>query len=142
MSMLVAALVFMPLLAIALANFLWTFGAIWPIRSRELLAKAIIGTPGATRVPRLRALFTALFCFGIGVLALSLGDHDAGGLPLTLSALPAAAPFLVRGALPYTARWQQEHSEPAFARSDRRVYGPICLFIGAGLLLMMVLRLM
>jgi hypothetical protein len=141
MSMLVAALVFMPLLAISLANLLWAFGAIWPIRSRELLAQAIIGTPGATRVPRLRALFVALFCFGIGVLALSLGDHDAGGMPLTLSALPAAAPFLVRGALTYTPRWRQDHPEPAFAKSDRQVYGPVCLFIGAGLLLLFVLRL-
>jgi len=141
MSMLVAALVYMPLLAISLAHFLWSFGATWPIRNRQLLANAVIGRPDADRIPRLRALLVAIFTFAAGIFALSLGDDTAGGLPLTLSALPLAAPFIVRGVLAYTPNWQATHTEPAFALSDRRVYGPVCLFIGISFLVLFILRL-
>lgn len=141
MSMLIAALVFVPLLAIAFAHLLWALGRTWPIRSPELLARAVIGTSEAHRVPRGRALLVAIICLATGVLALALADDTAGGWQLDMLALPAAVLFLARGLVSYTSGWRQAHPEPIFAANDRRVYAPTCLFIGLGLLVLVLLRL-
>lgn len=141
MSMLVAGLIFVPLLAMAAAHLLWSLGLSWPIRDRELLAKAVIGTPAATRVPRLRAMLVAIVSFATGLLALALADDAAGGWILSALAVPAAGLFLARGGLAFTRPWQHAHPEPAFASSDRRVYGPVCLVIGCGLVVLILMRL-
>ena len=84
MSMFVAALIFVVLLAVAIAHLMWAVGSPWPIRDPALLARTVIGRPGITRVPRLGALAVAILVLAAGVLALSLADHDAGGWWLTL----------------------------------------------------------
>ena len=141
MNMIVASIVFVILLAVALAHLLWAVGSRWPIRDPELLAKTVIGREGVARVPRLAALVVAVLVFAAGVVALSLADHDAGDWWLTVLGVVLAALFLGRGALGYTQGWRARYPVEPFATLDRRNYSPLCLIVGAGFLILVIMRL-
>lgn len=142
MSMLIAAFMFIALLAVATAHLLWSLGRTWPIRNEKLLAQTVVGFRDIERMPpRLASFAVALATLAAGILALSLADHTSGGLPLTLLGLPVAAVFLARGAVGYTAWWAEKTPEPNFRLNDRRVYSPLCLALGAGFLVLVVMRL-
>lgn len=141
MSMFIAALVFVVLLAVAIAHFLWAVGSPWPIRDPALLARTVIGKPGVTRVPRLAALVVSLLVLAAGVIALALADHTGGGVGLTLLGILLAAIFLGRGILGYTKGWRAMFSEEPFATLDRKNYSPLCLAIGVGFVILVIMRL-
>lgn len=142
MNMIVASIVFVILLAVALAHLLWAIGSRWPIKDPELLARTVIGRPGVTRVPRLASLVVGVLTLTAGVFALSLADHDAGDWWLTATGVVLAAVFLGRGALGYTAGWRAQFPLEPFASKDRRVYSPLCLIVGAGFLILVIMRLL
>lgn len=142
MNMFVASIVFVILLAVSLAHLLWAFGSRWPIKDPELLAKTVIGRPGVTRVPRLASFVVAVVVFAAGIFALSLADHDAGDWWLTATGVVLAIVFLGRGALGYTAGWRSRFSQEPFVTNDRRVYSPLCLIVGAGFLILVIMRLL
>lgn len=142
MNMIVASIVFVILLAVALAHLLWAIGSRWPIKDPELLARTVIGRPGVTRVPRLASLAVAVLTLAAGIFALSLADHDAGDWWLTAIGLVLAAIFIGRGALGYTSGWRARFSLEPFASNDRRVYSPLCLIVGAGFLILVIMRLL
>jgi glycerol uptake facilitator-like aquaporin len=141
-AMILAAVIVVPLLAISLAHLLWSVGARWPIRDEKLLARAVIGSPGVQRMP------PKIFSLGIGtsvlvacVLALSLADHEGGGVTLTLVGVLLAAIFLARGIIGYTDWWKQRTPEEPFRTLDRKNYSPLCLGIGAIFLVLVIMRL-
>ena len=141
MSMLIAALVFIPLLTLSMAHFLWTLGGTWPIREEKLLAQTVVGTAGVTHMPPRWASFgVAVLTMAAGILALALADHTSGGTILSILGLPAAAIFLYRGILGYTPGWIAKTPEPNFRLNDRRVYSPLCLAIGIGFIVLVILR--
>lgn len=141
MSMFIAALVFVVLLAVAIAHFLWAVGSRWPIRDPALLARTVIGKPGVTRVPRLASLIVSLLVLAAGVIALALADHTGGGVGLTFVGIVLAAIFLGRGILGYTKGWRAMFSEEPFATLDRKNYSPLCLAIGVGFVILVIMRL-
>ncbi len=141
MSMVVAALIFVVLLTVAIAHFMWAIGSPWPIRDPVLLAKTVIGRPGVTRVPKLISLVISLLVLAAGVFALALADHTAGGWLLTLIGVALTAAFVARGAIGYTAGWRARFSEEPFATLDRKNYSPLCLALGVGFLLLVIMRL-
>jgi hypothetical protein len=142
MNMLVAGLVFVPLLAVAIAHLAWSVGSSWPLRDRAMLARTVIGRPGVSRIPRLAALLTAIGAVAVGTTALALADKSAGGVWLTLAGALLAAAFLARGAIGYTTRWRNHFSEEPFATLDRRNYSPLSLLLGTGFLLLVGMRLL
>lgn len=143
MSMLIASLMFIALLAVAVAHFIWSIGQSWPIRDEKLLAQTVVGFRNIERMPpRLASLTIALLTMAAGILALALADHDSGGAPLTLLGLAPAIIFLARGAVGYTAWWADKTPEPNFRLNDRRVYSPLCLLLGAGFLALVIMRLL
>ncbi|MDP1729752.1 MAG: DUF3995 domain-containing protein [Devosia sp.] len=142
MSMLVAAVVFVPLLAVAIAHFVWSVGGTWPIRDEALLARTVVGLPGITRMPpRIMSFGVALATLAAGVAALALADDSGGGAWLTIIGALLAMVFLGRGAIGFTAAWRARFPEEPFATLDRKNYSPLCLAIGAGFLILVVLRL-
>lgn len=141
MNMIIASIVFVILLTVALAHLLWSIGSRWPIKDPELLARTVIGRPGVTRVPRFASFVIAVLVLAAGVFALSLADHDAGAWWLTAIGVVLAAVFLGRGALGYTTGWHQQFSLEPFVTNDRRVYSPLCLIVGAGFLILVIMRL-
>jgi hypothetical protein len=143
MNMLVGALTFVPLLAAAFAHLLWSFGNTWPIRNEQLLAQTVVGAPGITRMPnRLLTFIVAVLIFATGIIALSLADRTSGGLPLTLLGALLAMVFIARGVLGYTSGWRVRFPTEPFATLDRRNYSPLCLWIGAGFLILVLMRLL
>lgn len=142
MSMLISAFMFIALLAIAFAHFLWSFGNTWPIRGEKLLAQTVIGTAGIDRMPpRLKTFAIAAFLLAAGIAGLALADHEGGGPLLTVIGFALAAVFLVRGVLAYTPGWTAKTPEPNFRLNDRRVYGPLCILLGIGFVALAVMRL-
>ena len=143
MSMMIAALIFIALLAISVAHFIWSVGQTWPIRDEKLLAQTVVGFRNIEHMPpKLASFVVAVVTLSAGILAMALADHDSGGLPMTLLGLPLSAVFLVRGAVGYTAWWAQKTPEPSFRFNDRRVYSPLCLLLGAGFLALVIMRLL
>ncbi|WP_193335087.1 DUF3995 domain-containing protein [Devosia beringensis] len=143
MSIPLASLMFVLLLAVSVAHLIWSIGQTWPIRTEKLLAQTVVGTRDIQHMPRKRiSLAIALGKLLAGVLALALADHDSGGVALTLLGIPLAALFLGRGIIGYTSWWAQKTPEPNFRLNDRRVYSPLCLLLGAGFLLLVILRLL
>jgi hypothetical protein len=138
----IAALVFIPLLAVAIAYFLWSLGRTWPIRDKQLLARTISGRPGvAAMPPRWTSFLVALLVLAAGIVALSLADETAGGLWLDVVGLVFAALFLVRGIAGYTPQWRAAFPGEPFATLDRKNYSPLALFVGAGFLILVLMRL-
>jgi hypothetical protein len=142
MNMMVASLVFVCLLTIALATMLWSLGRTWPIRNKLLLAQAVIGRPGATRVKKRWAFLTMLVALGLGILALSLADKVAGGPGLTFAGLVLGALLIARGVAGYAAPWRRLFPEEPFATLDRKTYSPLALGLGIGFLLLVLMRLL
>lgn len=143
MSMLIAAFMFIALLAVSTAHLLWSFGFTWPIRGEKLLAQTVVGFRDIERMPpRLASFAVAVVTLAAGILALALADHDSGGLSLTLLGLPLAIVFLARGIIGYTAWWTEKTPEANFRLNDARVFSPLCLFLGAGFVALVILRLL
>lgn len=141
-AMLIAAAVGIALLAIAIAHLLWSVGIMWPIRDRKLLAQSVVGTPGIERMPPFYASFavfvvTAAAC----VIAFSVADPVSGGLPLTLLAGFAGLVFLARGIIGYTSWWVARTPTQPFRALDRKTYSPLCLLLGIGFLILVLMRL-
>ena len=142
MNMLIASLIFVPLLAVAIAHFVWSLGGTWPIRDQALLARTVVGLPGITRMPpRIASLAVAIATLAAGIVALSLADDTAGGAWLTAIGALLGLLFLARGIIGYSAGWRARFPEEPFATLDRKNYSPLSLAIGAGFLVLVVMRL-
>jgi hypothetical protein len=140
--MFVSALIFIALLAVAIAHFMWAVGASWPIRDKALLAATVIGRPGVTSVPRLASFVVALATLAAGIIGLALSDKASGGVWLTVAGAVLAGVFLGRGVMGYTPQWRARYSAEPFATLDRRNYSPLCLVIGAAFAYLVIMRLL
>ncbi len=141
MSMLVAAFIFIPQLAVAIALLIWSLGGSWPLRDRTLLAATIMGGRGPRLPSRPMLFLLALTALATGTVALALADHASGGWWLSVLGAVLGALFLARGVRGYTRAWRAAHAEEPFATLDRRNYSPAALVIGAGFLILVLLRL-
>ena len=143
MNMLVGSLTFVPLLMVAFAHLLWSLGRTWPIRNQVLLAQTVIGTPGVTQMPsRLLTFAVSLLLLAAGIVALALADHGSGGWWLTVLGALLAIVFIGRGILGYTEGWRERFPTEPFATLDRKNYSPLSFWIGAGFVILVVMRLL
>jgi predicted lysophospholipase L1 biosynthesis ABC-type transport system permease subunit len=142
MNMLVGSLTFVPLLMVSVAHFFWSLGVTWPIKTEQLLAQTVVGRPGIKRMPRrISSFIVSVLVLAIGVVALALADHDSGGIWLTLLGAAFAAIFIARGVLTYLPIWREQFPTEPFATLDRKNYGPLCFWIGAGFAILVLMRL-
>ena len=72
---------------------------------------------------------------------MALGD-PGGGVQRTVVGGVFALAFLGRGILGYTPWWRARHPVEPFATLDRRNYSPLCLWVGAGFLILVLMRLL
>jgi hypothetical protein len=139
---LIAAALGVVLIAIALAHLLWSFGIMWPIRDRKLLAQTVVGTPDIERMPPFYVSFGVFVLTGIAcVIAFAVADPTSGGAALTALAFIAGLVFLARGAVGYTTWWAARRPTEPFRALNRKTYSPLCLILGAGFLVLVVIRL-
>jgi hypothetical protein len=138
----VSVLTFLPLMLLAFAHLLWALGTNWPISSEALLAQTVIGRTGITRMPnRLLILAVAIVLFAVAVIAMGLSGHDDGGRIRTVLGALCAIVFIGRGIVGYTPGWRARFSAEPFATLDRKNYSPLSLWIGAGFLILVLMRL-
>jgi hypothetical protein len=138
----IGVLTFLPLMLVALAHLFWALGTSWPIKTEALLAQTVVGRAGIAQMPsRWLTLLVALFLFAAAVVAMGLADHDDGGIVRTILGAILAIVFFARGVLGYPAGGRARFPVEPFATLDRRNYSPLCLWIGAGFLILVVMRL-
>ncbi|HEY0853315.1 MAG TPA: DUF3995 domain-containing protein [Devosia sp.] len=136
-----ASILFLCLLTVSIAHFLWAIGSKWPIRDPALLAHTVIGAPGVERVPRLAALVVALLVLAAAAIGSALGDKTSGGLLLTLAGIVLTLVFGIRGVLGYTSWWRARHPVEPFATLDKRIYSPLCLIVAVCFAVLVITRL-
>ena len=141
MSTAAASILFLCLLTVAIAHFLWAIGSKWPIRDPQLLAHTVIGVPGVTRVPRLASFVVAVLVLAAAGIGVALADATSGGLPLTLAGAALTALFAARGVVGFTPAWRKRFSLEPFATLDRRIYSPLCLVVAACFAVLVITRL-
>lgn len=140
MSMLLAALMFVPILAVTIGGLLWSVGRTWPFRDPALLAHTVIGRPGVDRVPRLPTFVFALIMLVAGIVALALADRTGGGAALTAIGVVFGLLFLARGVAGYSRWWAERMPVEPFFTANRKTYSPLALILGAGFIILVILR--
>ncbi len=140
MIMGIASLVFIPLLAIALVHFIWALGFNYPVKDEKTLARTVAGFKDVKKMPpkTLSALVGA-GVLGAGIWVLAMADPMDSSI-LTLGGAILALVFLGRGALGYTKKWEEITPEQPFRALDKKIYSPLCLAIGAGILFLTLWR--
>jgi len=136
-----ASILFLCLLTVSIAHFLWAVGSKWPIRDPELLARTVMGTPKYKRVPRFPSLIVSLLALAAAAIGSALADPASGGLLLTLAGIVLTLVFGIRGVLGYTAGWRARFPLEPFATLDKRIYSPLCLLVAACFAILVITRL-
>ncbi|WVT74156.1 DUF3995 domain-containing protein [Sinorhizobium chiapasense] len=139
----IAILIFLVLAGIAALHAYWALGGLWPCEDEASLVRTVVGTRHRpTMPPAWLTAVVAVLIFAAALLPLSVTPVLAGVLPPILayggiSAL--AAVFVARGLVAFNEAFHRRHGGEPFTTLDRRVYGPLCLAIGAGYLVLLVL---
>lgn len=139
---LLSAIIALVLFAIAALHAYWGFGGVWPGRDAEDCVRRVAGFSGVRQMPGPGPGFAvAGALLAAGVLTMLEGDLIASPLPsllVSLATLCAALVFLGRGIVGFTPAWRRLTPEQPFAALDVRYYSPLCLAIGAGLMILAV----
>lgn len=127
-------LISIPLALVALVHAFWGLGIWVPIRDEEALVRAAVGAAGVTRMPG------PIPCFLVaaGVVLVLVALWLPHGLFRLIVLWPAALVFLGRGGVTYSRFWRKMTPVEPFATYDRLYYGPLCLALGAGLVLILL----
>jgi hypothetical protein len=137
-----ASILFLCLLTVSIAHFLWAVGSPWPIRDPALLARTVIGNPNIPRVPRLASFVVSLLVLAAAAIGSALGDKESGGPVLTLAGIGLTLVFGIRGILGYTPVWRTNFPLEPFATLDRRIYSPLCLVVALCFAVLVITRLL
>ncbi len=122
------------LLGIAFLHLLWAIGFWFPIREEQSLAKAVVGSSGVSKMPG--AIPCALVAVALTFAAILPQQADFPFRDLLMSLI--AAIFILRGIAAYFPMWRALVPEEPFATLDRRYYGPLCLALGIGYLILVL----
>ncbi len=131
-----AAIVAAVLVVIALLHLAWALGLWTPIRDEARLARHVIGTRGVIRMPG--AVPCALVAVALAFVASLPFTPELPGQRILL--ILAGGVFVARGLAAYMPSWRRLTPEADFARLDRRLYGPLCLLVGAALLILSAMQ--
>ena len=125
-------------IALAGLHLYWGFGGRWPGRNAEELAAMVVGT---TRRPMPGFAASSAVAFALStaayIVATQLGAPRFGipDLLWSLSYWGACAVFLLRGSATFVPGVFEYARATPFFNLNRRIYGPLCLAIGAGMAL-------
>ncbi len=130
------------LVTIAVIHAYWGTGGYWPAATEKDLARAVVGRPGILRMPPPNA------CFAVAVVLLGVASWP----PMVVGLLSWSVPvwlvlltgvgivfvFFARGFAVYVPAWRCLCPEQPFARLDRTLYGPLCLALASGCLVLLI----
>jgi hypothetical protein len=140
----IALAIFLVLAVIAALHAVWGFGLRWPVRDERSLVALVIGATGRNRMPAMaQCLIAAAAIFAAGVVALALAGVIAVPLPeimITAAGVLTALVFAGRGLAAYVPAWRRRYGQQPFATLDRNWYGPLCLLLAAGFIVLTIGR--
>jgi hypothetical protein len=90
-----------------------------------------------------QCLIAAAAIFAAGVVALALAGVIAVPLPaimITAAGVLTALVFAGRGLAAYVPAWRRRYGQQPFATLDRNWYGPLCLLLAAGFIVLTIGR--
>ena len=119
---------------IAAIHFAWGLSIWVPIRDEVQLARTVVGARGVARMPGPIPCMIVVAAFVVLIIALWLPQLGLARFILWGAALVFAA----RGALAYTKFWRKMTPEEPFNTYDQRFYGPLCLALAFGLLIVLL----
>jgi hypothetical protein len=141
---LIAIQIFLVLTAIAALHAAWGLGLRWPAHDERNLVALVIGATGRSRMPSMaRCLIAAAAIFAAGLVALALADAIVVPLPaitVTVAGMLTALVFVARGLAAYVPAWRRRFAQQPFASLDRNWYGPLCLVLAAGFIVLTIGR--
>lgn len=118
----------------------WGLGGVWPGTDPKSCALTVAGFKGIDRMPPPASAFgVAAALAAVALIALTLGgaiDLPLPAMLVSLAGLGAAAVFVGRGIVGFTPAWRRLTPEMPFARNDRFFFSPLCLMIGAALIIL------
>lgn len=119
---------------VAFVHLAWGFNIWIPIRDEEKLARTVVGARGVTRMPGTIPCLLVVAGLAMVIAALWMQSMMVARIILWM----ATGTFLLRGLMAYTKLWRKMTPEQPFATYDQRYYGPLCLALGAGLLIVLI----
>lgn len=122
--------------SIALLHALWGVGIWVPIRDEERLVRTVVGAKGVDRMPGPIPCYLVVAAILLVICALWLPQFALARFVLWFSMIV----FALRGALAYVPFWRRITPEEPFNTYDQRAYGPLCLGLAAGLLIILLTR--
>ena len=136
----IAALIFVPLLAIALVHFIWALGSTYPVKDSKTLAKTVAGFRDIEKMPpRILTAVVGLFILGAGIWVLAMAD-PMDSFTLTMGGIILTLIFLGRGIFGFTKKWAELTPEQPFRSLDKKLYSPLCVGVGIGILVIVLWR--
>jgi hypothetical protein len=132
---------------IAGLHLYWGLGGVWPGTDETSLVDMVIGAPPGTPIPPLWAcaLVAACLCTS-AISAILVSGVVRVALPKWISWAPSVAfwfsafVFVARGLSTYFSPLALGSKGTAFYELDRIVYAPLCLTLGAALIVIWLLR--
>ncbi|WP_050929254.1 DUF3995 domain-containing protein [Aestuariivita boseongensis] len=118
--------------ALALLHLLWAIGLWVPIRDEAALARAVVDTRAVRRMPG--PVPCALVAVALAFAAILPHRPGFPGRDLLIPAIGTV--FMLRGVAAYLPSWRKWVPEEPFATLDRKAYGPLCLGLGIGYLIL------
>ena len=135
--MVLALILAATLFALAGVHLYWAFGGRWPGHDEASMVEHVVGRTRGMRAPGLAASVAVALALAIGG-ALVLGSQVTtpwdGWLQAARWGLLAV--FAGRGLAAYTPPVFRDAEGTPFATLNRRAYGPLCLAIALGLLVL------
>ncbi|WP_165352892.1 DUF3995 domain-containing protein [Loktanella sp. IMCC34160] len=131
--MLILALVLSAIcVVVAAIHLLWALGRWFPLGDERRMVAAVVGFREATRMPGPIPCSLVVVALLFAASAPWWGD----GMVRQVILWASAAVFGARGVLAYTRWWRWLTPQEPFASNDRRYYGPMCLLLSAGYLVL------
>ncbi len=120
--------------AVALIHGLWAIGFWFPIRDEARLVRAVVGAKDASRMPGPIPCSFVAAALLVVIFALLSPAYWVRDLVLSI----AAVAFILRGFLAWVPMWRRMTPQEPFATLDRYAYGPLCLVLGMGIVVLVL----
>ena len=138
----IAGSIFVVLTLVALFHLYWAAGGRWPGVDEKSLSRTVIGARGiAAMPPAWLTVVVAMLIFLAGLFPIAWTRGVPALVPpwlLTAGMAGLTLIFILRGVASYSHVFRKSNCEEPFATLDQRFYGPLCLVLGTGYLLLLV----
>ncbi|WP_299669763.1 DUF3995 domain-containing protein [uncultured Ruegeria sp.] len=123
------------LLAVSGLHLLWAMKIWWPVSDEKRLVHTVAGFPNTDSMPPpIACLIVAVALLGVAILLFLRLTQPVPHHVVSVALLGAGFVFVGRGGIGFTGLWSRITPEQPFRKLDRNYYSPLCLVVGAVIL--------